>query len=556
MHWSLALSALHSPHLGFARRAACKGVWRGETSGAYFGENATFAPLQFIAMYAPDAACKVYCQNCYWSDNWDQYQSGRDIDFSRPFFEQFAELLQQAPVPALINVRSENSEYCNRIFDGRNNYLSFIALYNPEGLLYTSSTQSCKDCVDILFCQHSELCYDCVDCESCHAIFYSTRAIDCYDSYFLEDCIGCHDCFACKNLQRRAYCVFNEQIEKEEYQAFLREAKLSSWSSVRSFREKAVKFFQTLPSRALVTKNSENVHGSNIFYSRECKDVFDAHESERMLSSSFFEKCNDCADCYGLGCSHHSYDSTTLQNSEQIFFSAAAIDSAMLTYCYECYANSKNCFGSVGLKKGEWSILNQIYSKAEYQKLIPRLLGHMNRTGEWGEFFPAKLSPFAYNESTAQDDYPLVQEEALALGLRWQEQLHAPPKVSSFIKAEELPDNATEATQDLLRNALLCEFSGQPFRVIENELKFYLSQGVPIPRLHPDERHRRRLERRNPRKLFDRSCALCSEATQSTISPNRAELLYCEPLLSPRNIGVADPLVSERSPDCPKVFSK
>jgi hypothetical protein len=36
----------------------------------------------------------------------------------------------------------------------------------------------------------------------------------------------------------------------------------------------------------------------------------------------------------------------------------------------------------------------------------------MKQTGEWGEFFDTSLSPFGYNETVANEYYPLSEEEA------------------------------------------------------------------------------------------------------------------------------------------------
>jgi hypothetical protein len=35
-------------------------------------------------------------------------------------------------------------------------------------------------------------------------------------------------------------------------------------------------------------------------------------------------------------------------------------------------------------------------------------------TGEWGEFFPSSLSPFGYNETVAQEYYPLTRDDILS----------------------------------------------------------------------------------------------------------------------------------------------
>src|SRR3990167_8938419 len=52
----------------------------------------------FISMYRPDASYKTYCPKCWWSDAWDAKEYGREYDFSRPFFEQWNELLHEAPL--------------------------------------------------------------------------------------------------------------------------------------------------------------------------------------------------------------------------------------------------------------------------------------------------------------------------------------------------------------------------------------------------------------------------------------------------------------------------
>ena len=42
-----------------------------------------------ITRFAPEQPFIVYNRDYWWSDAWDQLTSGRDYDFSRPFFQQF-----------------------------------------------------------------------------------------------------------------------------------------------------------------------------------------------------------------------------------------------------------------------------------------------------------------------------------------------------------------------------------------------------------------------------------------------------------------------------------
>ncbi len=48
-----------------------------------------------------------------------------------------------------------------------------------------------------------------------------------------------------------------------------------------------------------------------------------------------------------------------------------------------------------------------------------KIIAHMKRTGEWGEFFPATRSLFAYNETVAQDYFLLDEDEVIRRGLQW-----------------------------------------------------------------------------------------------------------------------------------------
>lgn len=56
-------------------------------------------------------------------------------------------------------------------------------------------------------------------------------------------------------------------------------------------------------------------------------------------------------------------------------------------------------------------ILNRAYSQDEYEKLCGKIIDHMRQSGEWGEFFPTSLSAFGYNETVAQEYFPMTEED-------------------------------------------------------------------------------------------------------------------------------------------------
>ena len=74
--------------------------------------------------------------------------------------------------------------------------------------------------------------------------------------------------------------------------------------------------------------------------------------------------------------------------------------------------NSKDCFGCVGLRDAQYCIFNKQYMKQQYEDTVPQIIETMQAEGSWGEFFDPLLSPFGYNETVANELYPLSREEA------------------------------------------------------------------------------------------------------------------------------------------------
>jgi hypothetical protein len=166
------------------------------------------------------------------------------------------------------------------------------------------------------------------------------------------------------------------------------------------------------------------------------------------------------------------------------------------------------CFGCVGLKHKQYCILNKQYTKEEYEILLPKIIAHMRSTEEWGEFVPPTLSPFAFNETLAQEFYPLSKEEVLRRGWKWKE----PEPIS----------------QTFPKDSLQCATCSRPYKTIPQELEFYKKMGLPIPKNCPECRHAQRLSSTNPYHLWTRNCAQCGVEFETSYSPERPEILYCE----------------------------
>jgi CxxC-x17-CxxC domain-containing protein len=168
--------------------------------------------------------------------------------------------------------------------------------------------------------------------------------------------------------------------------------------------------------------------------------------------------------------------------------------------------------------------LNKQYTKEEYEALVPKIIEHMEKNQEWGNFFPKDLSTFAYNESAGQDFFPLEKEQAIKMGFKWRDEETKANKPATA----EIPENIKDIPDTFTKEVLACNKCKSNYKIIEPELKFYKQMDLPIPRLCPECRYKERALTRNPFVLFKRKCSNCGTEIDSTFSPDRKEVVYCE----------------------------
>lgn len=196
---------------------------------AFFNErilykrNCDLCSKSMMTMFAPAAPMPVYCNECWWSDNWDPSSYWLDYDPLRPFFAQWHDLVRKTPHVALtVNYPMLiNSDYVNHTGPAKNCYLIFTADY-CENVLYSSILAHAKDSMDCTDLGTSELCYESTLCLKCSRVFFSDYCHDCHDIYFSKNLSGCSDCFGCINLRNKQYYIFNEPYSKEAYKKSLK----------------------------------------------------------------------------------------------------------------------------------------------------------------------------------------------------------------------------------------------------------------------------------------------------------------------------------------------
>ena len=494
----------HCPECREIRRLA----WRNERT--LYMRKCDLTGETTLSVFSLDKPYKVYKNDHWYSDKWSSLDYGQDFDFSRPFFDQFNELLKKVPQLALSTTGNQNCDFINQAGWCKDCYLIFEADFN-EKCFYSTDIVDSRDCMDGHHVDQCELCYECIDCRNCYNVRYSQDSMNCSDSWFLKNCIGSSNCFGCVNLRNQKYCIYNEQYSPEDYAKKLASFDLQNPAGLEKMREDFIKYASQFPHKAYHGVQVENCVGDYLYNCQNCSHCFDVSSSQDckfITDSRNMKKVYDVTVFGAQKGVEFSYESHEIGHSvRNIYFCDQVWDGCYeLYYSKLCMQNSHHLFGCVGMRKGTYCILNKQYSKESYEALIPRIIEHMKKTGEWGEFFPLAMSPFAYNETMAQHYYPLSQEAALAKGYAWKEE-------SKNAVVDSLP---------------ICKDCGKNYKIVSQEQEFYKKMQLPVPHACSECRHKKRSALRNPRKLWQRNCQQCEAAITTSYSPDRPEKVLCE----------------------------
>ena len=547
-------------------------TWRNERTLYHRKCDATAKNI--ITMFAPDQPLVVYEREYWWSDQWDQLAAGRDYDFQKPFFQQFRELLETAPLPNVANTNVINSNYSNHNADAKNCYLVY-ASYQNEDLSYCAGVVEGKNSLDLYKAVRITHSYENVLCSDFNRVFFSYDSDECVNSAFLHACKNLIDCLGCINLHNKSHAIFNQVYSKEEYIKERAKYDLGSYRGLLDFKKKFAEFIKQYPRRHGFVQKAVNTVGDNVLNAKNVYmgfDIFGGVEDSKYVIHGW-NRLRDTYDAYGAGANlTQAYEVVdTGVEATRNLFSVFTHSCRNTQYTYACQ-NSQDLFGCVGLRSQRYCILNKQYTKEEYEALVPKIIQHMNdmpyadkkgRTYAYGEFFPTQLSPFAYNETIAQEYYPKTEAQVLEAGYRWRQ-----PDVKQHnvtLQPADLPDHIKDVSDDILQQVIGCDHStnswqathGQchhqcmaAFKIIPSELQFYRAMNLALPRLCSNCRHYARLARRTPFMLWPRACQCggansqngvyantaahshgqepCPNTFKTSYAPDRPEIVYCE----------------------------
>lgn len=465
---------------------------------------------------------KIYEQNEWRNDGWDPLSYGRDFNFSRSFFEQFYELQMDVPRMGLISIGNENSGFTTGTGYCKNCYL-INSSENCEDCYYSKLLQKCSDAIDCSYLYDSQLCYECFsvyDSYNCQYVSFSNNCTDCFFSSNLQ---SCKNCCLCTNLVNKEYHFLNEPLSKEEY-----EKRLSEFRGNTELTKKMLALYAE-QMRKMTRKysnivNSQNCTGDYIENSKNCLDCYDVNASEDCRYVQVGVQVKDNYDCSNMYLKPElCYQTLGTIDVHNIGFSLFMFLCKNMLYCDYCFS-CEDCFACTGLTRKQYCIFNKQYTKEEYEALVPKIIEHMEKTDEWGKFFPPEYAPFGYNETLAQEYYPLSKEEALDKGFLWRDE---DPK-DFRPQTTALPNTIDEAHDSITQEIFSCEDCAKNYRIIPQELAFYREHKIALPHKCPECRHQERMKLRNTRKLYSRTCQKCQKEIETTYAPEREEVVVCE----------------------------
>jgi len=489
--------------------------------------------------FSPQANVRTIENKTWYGNEQDSIEYGFIYDFSKPFFIQLMRLQSTALLPARSISNAINSDYCNETSEIKNSYLCFNA-DSIENSAYLRKASNMKECFDLYECMDDELCYEGVMLEKCYQTFFSVDCEACVDVWFSKGLRGCTNCFGCVNLKNKSHYFFNEPCTKEEYNQKINALNLSSYNATEKMKEKARSFWLTLPHKYNHSLRTLDCTGERIYDSKNVKNSYSVRGGENLRY---------CQDMEPTATNSYDYTVRGLGTDTMYECVTSGLQGYNIRFCFNCFENvrdleyciycigCKDCFGCVGLYKKQYCIFNTQYTKEEYESLRQKIIEHMNampyidekgRIYKYGEFFPFDFSPIAYNESMAQDFYPITKDQAEALGCIWHDQITKDFPIT--IKAGELPDNINDYDEQILNEVISCQKCNKAYKIISSELQFHKKLGLPLPRLCPDCRFVERFSFVNPPELWHRHCMKegCLNEFETPYAPNQPEIIYCE----------------------------
>lgn len=518
-----------------------------------------------VALYPEEYEGKVYNPDLWRSDGRDPLDFGMTYTPGR-FYDDLKVLFKQVPFLNMFAFSNENSDYTNGSEWNKNCYMIFASDHNRD-CYYSYSIFDCKNVVDGYGSKGCENCYQIIDCLNCMKTAYSQKVDESFNVLFSYHIKNCKNIFLCVGLKDKEYYYMNEFVGKERWDSEIAPMidDLFRHGKAEEYQAKLQEMMKWTIVQNMSIINAQNCIGDLIDNSKNVLESFEVHNAEDIRGVINANGCKDVMWWY-----------VVVDGSQKIHegiglaanFSAATVWNSRTdnrdVYFSNFIMNVKNMLGTISCRNKEYCILNKEYSKTEREKHAMQIVKELQEQKKRWEFFDPEFSPFPYNDTVADEYYPIktiivdgkeqihhaegkgtvtVADSSkfisdAILDLWWAEKIKIKrrtreneiniPAGIQTIQSAEVHSDINEVKDDILEKAIICTVSWRPFKLSIPELTFYRKNGFPLPHKHPDIRHQERLDKRPGRNICVRNCSNCKQEMLSVYTPEYAGKVYCE----------------------------
>ena len=321
----------------------------------------------------------------------------------KSFFENFQGLIDIFPFEYIFHFdNNESSEFADAVFGAKNTYLSFIIGFQSENVAYSALCYNNIHNIynSFLACTHCSNIYRSWGINESHNVFYSRFIANSSNIWFSTNLVGCHECIGCDSLENQKYMIGNISYSQEEYgkkkEEILRDKK--------SFEN----IFQHISEKKWRNLASVNVKGDFIMKSSNIENgswVVNIHDSRNVVIANGDNGSRHFYDWFDVGMnSEHFYWvmwAWWLPIGASHLYCSMQITSSTFIYYSQYIENCHHCLGCIWLKNLSYCILNKQYTKEEWELLALKIFTSMEKDGSLGNFFPASMNPFYFNDTAA-----------------------------------------------------------------------------------------------------------------------------------------------------------
>ena len=539
-------------------------MWRNERN--FYKRKCSATGKDIMSIFPTNYPSPVYHFKEYDSDRWNPHEYGIEYNDDKSLLIQIERFFNTVPKRNLnlTGETMENCDYCNYGFYSKNCYMCQVALMS-EQCFYSNSPYESKYNFDCYFNEKCEISYESTYCINSYKTFYCDFVENSNECYFCTNLNNSEYCIWCVWISDRKYCVFNKQVSEAEFYNTL-EKIFYSYESLESFKREYQKFKEDFSKLSVKNIGAEHAIWNTIRFAKNITSSYGVIDAEDVFHSWIIglNSNNILSSTHGWSNSSNIYQNVWFSESIQSAFNSFWTGKNCF-YTYDC-RHCEDCLFCIWLISKKYCIFNIQYSEDEYKDISRKVIDGAKDEWFWWNFLSPYVSLFPYNDTIANDFYPVEEvryldqnkqvlkieqkdkkgtgivyvldptseiseafldlwgEEKISITWRTKDTQSTTAQTMNSILARDMPEisDIDDSTENLV---VSCEQSGKIFRIIKEELAFYKQYNIPLPRKHPEIRYKYRFESTPKNTFFLRKCIEC---WSSVLSVWERDKIICE----------------------------